>query len=122
MESTTRWPRKLLHEGRHRYDQGVAFQRLLPVLPMATLRLEIVTPEAKTYSDDVESVVVPGAEGEFGVLPQHVALMTEIVPGELRIVKDGQEMRLAVGSGLRRSHTRIGLGPHRYGHPRGGNR
>ena len=67
---------------------------------MATLRLEIVTPEAKTYSDDVESVVVPGAEGEFGVLPQHVALMTEIVPGELRIVKDGQEMRLAVGSGF----------------------
>jgi F-type H+-transporting ATPase subunit epsilon len=44
--------------------------------------------------------VVPGAEGEFGVLPQHVALMTEIVPGELRIVKDGQEIRLAVGSGF----------------------
>ncbi|MGA7884017.1 MAG: ATP synthase F1 subunit epsilon, partial [Terrimicrobiaceae bacterium] len=67
---------------------------------MATLRLEIVTPQAKTYSDDVDSVVVPGAEGEFGVLPQHVALMTEMVPGELRIVKDGQEMRLAVGSGF----------------------
>ena len=50
---------------------------------MSTLRLEIVTPEAKTFSDDVDSVVIPGAEGEFGVLPQHVALMTEIVPGEL---------------------------------------
>ena len=41
---------------------------------MATLRLEIVTPEAKTFSDDVDSVVIPGSEGEFGVLPQHVAL------------------------------------------------
>ena len=67
---------------------------------MATLRLEIVTPEAKTFSDDVDSVVIPGAEGEFGVLPQHVALMTEIVPGELRIAKGGEEIRLAVGSGF----------------------
>ena len=67
---------------------------------MATLRLEIVTPEAKTFSDDVDSVVIPGSEGEFGVLPQHVALMTEIVPGELRIMKGGEETRLAVGSGF----------------------
>ena len=67
---------------------------------MATLRLEIVTPEAKTFSDDVDSVVIPGSEGEFGVLPQHVALMTEIVPGELRIMKGGEEIRLAVGSGF----------------------
>ena len=67
---------------------------------MATLRLEIVTPETKTFSDDVDSVVIPGAEGEFGVLPQHVALMTEIVPGELRIMKGGQETRLAVGAGF----------------------
>jgi len=67
---------------------------------MATLRLEIVTPEAKTFSDDVDSVVIPGSEGEFGVLPQHVALMTEMVPGELRIMKGGEETRLAVGSGF----------------------
>ena len=67
---------------------------------MSTLRLEIVTPEAKTFSDDVDSVVIPGAEGEFGVLPQHVALMTEIVPGELRIMKGGEETRLAVGAGF----------------------
>ena len=64
------------------------------------LRLEIVTPESKTFSDDVDSVVIPGVEGELGILPQHVALMTQIVPGELRIFKGGQETRLAVGGGF----------------------
>jgi F-type H+-transporting ATPase subunit epsilon len=67
---------------------------------MATLRLEIVTPEARTYSDDVDSVVIPGVEGELGILPQHVALMTQLLPGELRITKNGQETRLAVGEGF----------------------
>jgi F-type H+-transporting ATPase subunit epsilon len=64
------------------------------------LRLEIVTPEARTFSDDVESVVIPGAEGELGILPQHVGLMTQLLPGELRILKGGQEQRLAVGEGF----------------------
>lgn len=67
---------------------------------MATLRLEIVTPEAKTYSDDVESVVIPGADGELGILPQHIGLMTQLQPGELRITKGGHETRLAVGEGF----------------------
>lgn len=67
---------------------------------MATLRLEIVTPESKTYSDDVDSVVIPGAEGELGILPQHAGLMTQLLPGELRITKNGQESRLAVGEGF----------------------
>lgn len=67
---------------------------------MATLKLEIVTPEAKTYSDDVDSVVIPGIEGEMGVLPQHVPLMTKLAPGELRVNKGGEEIRLAVGEGF----------------------
>ena len=64
------------------------------------LRLEIVTPEAKTYSDDVDSVVIPGIEGELGVLPLHAPLMTLLEPGELRVLKGGQELRLAVGEGF----------------------
>lgn len=64
------------------------------------LRLEIVTPEAKTYSDDVDSVVIPGIEGELGVLPLHAPVMTQLEPGELRVLKDGQELRLAVGEGF----------------------
>jgi len=64
------------------------------------LRLEIVTPEQKIYSDDVDSVVIPGVEGELGILPQHVPLMTQLLPGELRVLKDGKELRLAVGEGF----------------------
>ncbi len=64
------------------------------------LRLEIVTPEAKTYSDDVDSVVIPGIEGELGVLPMHAPLMTQLTPGELRVFRKGEEIRLAVGEGF----------------------
>jgi F-type H+-transporting ATPase subunit epsilon len=64
------------------------------------LRLEIVTPEAKTYSDDVDSVVIPGIDGELGVLPLHAPVMTLLEPGELRVHKGGQELRLAVGEGF----------------------
>ena len=64
------------------------------------LHLEIVTPEQKIYSDDVDSVTIPGVEGELGVLPQHVPLMTQLLPGELRVLKGGEELRLAVGEGF----------------------
>ncbi len=66
----------------------------------ATLKLEIVTPEAKTYSEDVESVTLPGIEGEMGVFPQHVPLMTQIVSGEITVRKDGRDSYLAVGEGF----------------------
>src|SRR6185503_9363537 len=67
---------------------------------MATLKLEIVTPEEKIYSEDVEMVTLPGSEGEIGVFPRHVPLLTAIVPGELRIKKDGRETSMAVGEGF----------------------
>ncbi|MGP8198884.1 MAG: F0F1 ATP synthase subunit epsilon [Limisphaerales bacterium] len=65
-----------------------------------TLKLEIVTPEAKTFSDDVEMVTLPGIDGEMGVYPQHVPLMTQLVPGEITVRKDGQDVYLAVGEGF----------------------
>jgi F-type H+-transporting ATPase subunit epsilon len=65
-----------------------------------TLKLEIVTPDAKTFSDDVEMVTLPGVEGEMGVYPQHVPLMTQLVPGEITVRKDGQDVFLAVGEGF----------------------
>jgi F-type H+-transporting ATPase subunit epsilon len=67
---------------------------------MATLRLEIVTPEATTYSEDVEMVVLPGSEGELGVYPKHVPLLTTLKPGELRVFKDGRATSLAIGEGF----------------------
>jgi F-type H+-transporting ATPase subunit epsilon len=67
---------------------------------MATLRLEIVTPEAKAYSEDVDMVTIPGSEGELGIYPKHVPLLTTLRPGELRVLKGGKESFLAVGEGF----------------------
>jgi F-type H+-transporting ATPase subunit epsilon len=67
----------------------------------ATLKLDIVTPDAIVYSQEVQMVTLPAIEGQIGVLPGHVPLLTQMVPGEL-IVRDGngQESFLAVGGGL----------------------
>jgi F-type H+-transporting ATPase subunit epsilon len=67
---------------------------------MATLNLEIVTPEGRAYSEDVTMVVLPAIEGEIGVYPAHVPLMTQLLPGELRIIKEGKTKELVVGSGF----------------------
>jgi F-type H+-transporting ATPase subunit epsilon len=65
-----------------------------------TLKLEIVTPQATAFSEDVEMVTLPGVEGQIGVYPNHVRLMTQIVPGEVIVLKGGSERLLAVGEGL----------------------
>jgi F-type H+-transporting ATPase subunit epsilon len=65
-----------------------------------TLKLEIVTPDSKTFSEDVEMVTLPAAEGEMGIYPMHVPLMTQIVAGEIAVRKGGQNVYLAVGDGF----------------------
>lgn len=66
----------------------------------ATIKLEIVTPEAKVFSDDVDMVTLTGSDGEMGILPQHMPLMTQLVEGEI-VAKKGQEnIFLAVGNGF----------------------
>ena len=67
---------------------------------MAKLLLEIVTPEAKSFSGEVDMVVLPGVEGELGILPMHVPLMTQLLPGEVRILQDGKQTELVVGTGF----------------------
>jgi len=67
---------------------------------MATLKLEIVTPEAKIYSEDVDSVTLPGVEGELGIYPMHIPLMTQLTAGEVCARKGGQDHFLAVGEGF----------------------
>lgn len=64
------------------------------------LQLEIVTPEEKIFSGEVENVYFPGTDGEMGVLEMHVALVTGMVPGELRYLQDGKTEELAVGEGF----------------------
>ena len=62
--------------------------------------LEIVTPERLAYSDEVDAVVLPGSEGELGVLPHHAPLLTTLGIGELRYRKGGQEESFAIVGGF----------------------
>ncbi len=65
-----------------------------------TLTLEIVTPEGTVYSEDAEMVTLPGVAGQMGIYPQHVPLITQMVPGEMIVRKDGRDLFFATGEGL----------------------
>jgi len=52
-----------------------------------TLKFEIITPDGTVYSEDVEMVTLPGVEGQMGIYPQHLPLMTQLVPGEINVQK-----------------------------------
>jgi F-type H+-transporting ATPase subunit epsilon len=64
------------------------------------VELEIVTPERLAYSDTVDSVVLPGSEGELGVLPHHAPLVSMLGVGELRIRKGASEESFAIVGGF----------------------
>ena len=64
------------------------------------LKLEIVTPEGVTYSENVEMVTLPGSEGEMGIYPNHVPLMTQVAAGEVAVRRNGRDEYLAVGEGF----------------------
>lgn len=65
-----------------------------------TLKLEVVTPEAVALSEDVDMVTLPGVEGEMGIYPQHVPLLTQLVPGIVVARKGDQVITLAVSEGF----------------------
>ena len=74
------------------------------------MRLDIVTPEKLAFSDEIDSVVVPGGEGELGILPSHAPIVSTLAPGELRYRKGGQEPSLAIGTGIVEvSHDRVSV-------------
>jgi F-type H+-transporting ATPase subunit epsilon len=54
------------------------------------LRFELVSPERLLLSEEVEMVVVPGAEGNFGVLPRHAPFLSMIRPGVIEVYADKQ--------------------------------
>ena len=64
------------------------------------LNLEIVTPDAKVFSDDVTTVVLPGTLGEMGILPNHAPVVTALIPGELRYTQGNVTTELAIGVGF----------------------
>jgi F-type H+-transporting ATPase subunit epsilon len=65
-----------------------------------SIRLEIVTPEKRAFSDDVDAVVLPGSEGELGVLPHHAPLLSMLGAGELRYRRDGLEESFVIIGGF----------------------
>jgi len=65
-----------------------------------TMKLRIVTPESTLYEDDVDMVTLQGVDGQMGLLPQHIRMMTQMVPGEQVVSKGGRDQFLAVGEGL----------------------
>jgi F-type H+-transporting ATPase subunit epsilon len=64
------------------------------------MTLEIVTPQAVAFSEEVEMVTLPAVEGQIGVYPNHMRLITQIVPGEVIVQQKGAERLLAIGEGL----------------------
>ena len=64
------------------------------------LTLEIVTPDARVYADTIDAVVIPTVEGEVGILPGHIPLLTQVQHGELRVTKGSETVLLAVSGGF----------------------
>jgi F-type H+-transporting ATPase subunit epsilon len=64
------------------------------------LILEIVTPEARVYSESVDTVVIPTVDGEIGILPGHIPLVAQVGAGELRATKGNVTQLLIVGGGF----------------------
>jgi len=70
------------------------------MIEMSTIQLEIVTPERKVYSDDVNMVIARGVEGELGILSKHAPFVTPLVVSALRIKKDNKENVIAISGGF----------------------
>jgi F-type H+-transporting ATPase subunit epsilon len=64
------------------------------------IQLEIVSPERRAYADEVDMVIVPGIDGELGILPHHTQLLTALGTGELRIKKAGTEQLMFISGGF----------------------
>jgi F-type H+-transporting ATPase subunit epsilon len=64
------------------------------------IHLEIVTPEKRAYVGDVDEVIVPGSEGELGILPHHAPLISALGHGVLRVKRGGQEEQFAIFGGF----------------------
>ena len=64
------------------------------------LQLEIVTPERRAFTDEVDMVIVPGIEGQLGILPHHTRLISALGTGELRIKQAGSEQIMLISGGF----------------------
>jgi F-type H+-transporting ATPase subunit epsilon len=67
---------------------------------MATIAVDIMTPERLVMQTEAESIVIPAAEGELGILPHHAPLLAELQPGEIRLRRGGNVELFAVSGGF----------------------
>jgi F-type H+-transporting ATPase subunit epsilon len=67
---------------------------------MSPLRVEVVTAERTVLETEADMVILPGADGQLGILPKHAALITSLSPGEIRLKKGGAEQSLVVAGGF----------------------
>ena len=67
---------------------------------MATIKLEIVSPDKVVYAADIEMLIVRSTAGELGILPHHAPLVTGLIPHAMRVKIDGAEKLVAVGGGF----------------------
>ncbi|NBI30619.1 F0F1 ATP synthase subunit epsilon [Chengkuizengella marina] len=67
---------------------------------MSTFTLEIVTPERKVYSQDVNMIVVTGVEGQLGILPNHIPLVTALKVAPMKVKTGNDEEIIAVHGGF----------------------
>ena len=74
------------------------------------MKLEIVTPEEKVYSEEVDQVTLPTSTGQITILPQHLPVITQIVPGEITVKKAGKVSHLVTGEGFAEiTHTSVSV-------------
>jgi len=64
------------------------------------MKLQIITPDGAALAETADLVTLPGVEGQFGVYPKHVPLLTQMIPGEIIVRKDARDHSFAVGEGL----------------------
>jgi len=64
------------------------------------LRLSIITPERRVFSEDVDMVIAPGIQGKLGILPHHAPLLTALTYGELRVKRGDEEESFAISGGF----------------------
>jgi F-type H+-transporting ATPase subunit epsilon len=82
------------------FTSKVQLKKLVMANKTSKLTFKIVTPERVTYSDEVEQVTIPTEAGEITILPNHSPLVSILIPGELRIKKDGQLIHISVSTGF----------------------
>ncbi len=68
------------------------------------LRMNIMTPQRRVYSEDVDMVIAPGIDGQLGILPHHAPMLTALTCGELRVKRGDEEESFVIGGGFLEVH------------------